>query len=110
LVDEDCVVVIVVAEGDLDGAILANFGLAFTLELIAFFTTVPCEVDVALQQPVPVLREGRVVPRRAIDANPDESAKQYIKLQPLHQQALRPACSIARSSFSGAIEGHPMLE
>ena len=45
--------------------------------------------DLAIQQPVAVLRKGRVVPHRIIDAEPDKPSEQQIELQPLHQLALR---------------------
>ena len=45
--------------------------------------------DLAFEQPVAVLREGRVVPHRIVDAEPDEPPKQQIELQPLHQLPLR---------------------
>ena len=45
--------------------------------------------NLAFQQPVAVLREGRVIPYRIVDTEPDEPAEQQIKLQPLHQLALR---------------------
>ena len=45
--------------------------------------------DLALQQPVAILRERRVVPDRIVDAEPGEPAEQEVELQPLHQLALR---------------------
>jgi hypothetical protein len=45
--------------------------------------------DVALQQPVTVLGEHRMVPRRVIDADTHEPAEQKIVFQPLHEQPLR---------------------
>jgi hypothetical protein len=41
--------------------------------------------DVALEQPVTVLRKGRVVPDRIVDAEPHEPAEQEVELEPLHQ-------------------------
>ena len=46
--------------------------------------------DSAFQQPVPVLREGRMIPGRVVDPEPDEPAEQQIELQPLHQLPLGP--------------------
>jgi hypothetical protein len=45
--------------------------------------------DVALQQPVAVLREHRMVPRRIVDADAGEPAEQKVIFQPLHQKTLR---------------------
>jgi len=45
--------------------------------------------DLSLQQPVPVLREYRVIPNRIINPQPNEPAKQQVELKPLHQLALR---------------------
>ena len=45
--------------------------------------------DVAAKQPVPVLREGRVIPHRIVDAEADEPTEQKIVLQPLHQLPFR---------------------
>ena len=45
--------------------------------------------DVALEQPVAVLGEGRVVPDRIVDAEPDEPAEQEVEVEPLHQLPLR---------------------
>jgi hypothetical protein len=45
--------------------------------------------NVTLKQPVPVLREHRMVPGRIVDADPDKPAKQEIIFQPLHQQPFR---------------------
>jgi len=39
--------------------------------------------DLALQQPIPVLGEGRVVPGAIIDPQVHEPAEQKIKLKPL---------------------------
>ena len=44
--------------------------------------------DVAFEQPIAVLREGRVIPGCVIDAESDEPAKQQIVFEPLHQLAL----------------------
>ncbi len=44
--------------------------------------------DVAFQQPVAVLREHRMIPRRIIDPQPDEPAKQQVVLELLDQHAL----------------------
>lgn len=71
--------------------------------------------DIAFQQPVAVLREHRLVLDRIVDANSDEPAEQQILIQPLHQKPFRAdrinACnSIARSSFSGGMEGRPIGE
>jgi hypothetical protein len=46
--------------------------------------------DSAFQQPVPVLREGRMIPGRVVDPEPDEPAEQQIELQTLHQLPLGP--------------------
>jgi hypothetical protein len=46
LSDEDCLIAIVMAEGDLDGAILVDFCIAFALDLIALFRPIPGEADV----------------------------------------------------------------
>ena len=59
--------------------------------------------------------EGRVIPRRIVDANADEPAKQEVELQPIHQLPLRAdrierLHSIARMSFSGGIDGLPIGE
>jgi hypothetical protein len=40
------------------------------------------------QQPLPVLREGRRVPYRIVDAEADKPAEQQVELEPLHQLAL----------------------
>ncbi len=45
--------------------------------------------DLAVQQPVAVLRKGRVIPHRIVHTEPDEPAEQQIELQPLHQLTLR---------------------
>jgi hypothetical protein len=45
--------------------------------------------DIALKQPVAVLGEHRMVPRRIVDAEADEPAEQQIELQSLHQLPLR---------------------
>jgi hypothetical protein len=45
--------------------------------------------EVALQKTLAVLGERRVIPRRIVDADADEPAKQEVKLQPLHQLTLR---------------------
>src|SRR5439155_11361738 len=45
--------------------------------------------DLAFEQPVAVLRKGRVIPHRIVDAEPDEPPEQQIELQPLHQLPLR---------------------
>ena len=45
--------------------------------------------DVALQQPVAVLREHRMIPGCVIDADSDEPAEQQVVFQPLHQKPLR---------------------
>jgi hypothetical protein len=44
--------------------------------------------DVALEQPVPVLREHGHVPDRIIDAEADEPAEQRVVIQLLHEVAL----------------------
>jgi hypothetical protein len=41
------------------------------------------------KRPVAVLGKCRMIPRRIVDADPDEPAKQQIELQPLHQLSLR---------------------
>ena len=46
--------------------------------------------DLTFQQPVAVLREGRVVPHRIVHAKPREPAEQKIELNPLHQLTLGP--------------------
>jgi hypothetical protein len=51
-----------------------------------------------------------MIPDRIVNADAHEPAKQDVELQPLHQLPLRaarrePCNSIARSSFSGEIEG-----
>jgi hypothetical protein len=46
--------------------------------------------DLALQQPVAVLREARMVPSRVVHPQPHEPAEQKVELHPLHQLALRP--------------------
>src|SRR3984957_20327598 len=46
--------------------------------------------DRPFEKTVAVLRKYRMIPRRLIDADPDEPAEQKIELQPLHQLALRP--------------------
>jgi hypothetical protein len=43
----------------------------------------------ALQQPIAVLGEGRMIPHRVVDPDPDEPAKQEVELQPLHEPTLR---------------------
>ena len=45
--------------------------------------------DVAFKQPVPVLREHRMVPRRIVDADADEPPEQQVVFQALHQQPFR---------------------
>ena len=45
--------------------------------------------DSAIQQTVTVLRKGRVIPHRLVDADAHKSAKQQVELETLHQQALR---------------------
>ena len=45
--------------------------------------------DVALQKALAVLRKRRVIPRRIVNADADEPAKQQVELQPLHQLPLR---------------------
>ena len=45
--------------------------------------------DVALQQPLAVLGERRVIPDRIVNAEADKPAKQQVELQPLHQLPLR---------------------
>src|SRR5881394_4252364 len=45
--------------------------------------------DLAIQQPIAVLREGRMIPHWIIDPHPDEPTKQQIELQPLHELTLR---------------------
>jgi hypothetical protein len=45
--------------------------------------------DVALQKPIAVLGERRVVPCHIVHADPDEPAEQQVELQPVHQLALR---------------------
>ena len=45
--------------------------------------------DVAFQQAFAVLGKCRVIPRRIVDANADEPAKQEVELEPIHQLPLR---------------------
>src|SRR5215471_231678 len=45
--------------------------------------------DLAFQQPIPVLREARMVPRRIVNPKADEPAEQQVVLYSLHQQPLR---------------------
>jgi len=45
--------------------------------------------EIALQKTLTVLGERRVIPRRIVDADADEPAKQEVELQPLHQLPLR---------------------
>jgi hypothetical protein len=45
--------------------------------------------DLALQQPVAVLCEARMVTHRIVDPDADEPAEQQIEFDPLHQLALR---------------------
>ena len=45
--------------------------------------------DVAREQAIPALREGRMIPDLIFDAEPDEPAEQQVEVQPLHQLALR---------------------
>jgi hypothetical protein len=45
--------------------------------------------DVAREQAIPVLREGRMIPDLIVDPEADEPAEQEVKVQPLHQLALR---------------------
>jgi hypothetical protein len=45
--------------------------------------------NIAFEQPVAVLREGRVVPHRIVDAEADEPAEQQVEVKPLRQLALR---------------------
>src|SRR5512132_34127 len=47
-------------------------------------------LDLAVQEPIAVLREGRVIPRRLVGAQTDEPAEQEVELEPLHQLALGP--------------------
>src|SRR5262245_51728068 len=51
------------------------------------FQELACNISV--QQAVAVLREGRVVPNRIVDSQPDEPAEQQIVIDLLHQLALR---------------------
>jgi hypothetical protein len=44
--------------------------------------------DVGVEQAVPVLRVGRVVPHRIVNAETDEPAKQQVVVELLHQLAL----------------------
>ena len=45
--------------------------------------------EVAREQAIPALREGRMIPDLIFDAEPDEPAEQQVEVQPLHQLALR---------------------
>jgi hypothetical protein len=45
--------------------------------------------DIAREQAIPVLREGRMIPDLIVDPEPDEPAEQQVEVQPLHQLALR---------------------
>jgi hypothetical protein len=45
--------------------------------------------DVALQQPVAVLGEARVIPDRVVDEETCEPAEQEVEVEPFHQLALR---------------------
>ena|GEM_PF-6359982 len=45
--------------------------------------------SIAFEQPVAVLREGRMVPDRIVHAKPDEPAEQKIELHPFHQMPFR---------------------
>jgi hypothetical protein len=45
--------------------------------------------DLARQQPVAVLGEGRRFPPRVVHADPDEPTKQQVELDPLHELSLR---------------------
>ena len=69
----------------------------------------------SFQEPVSVARKGRMIPHRLIGAQTNKPAEQKVNLQAFHQLMLRAdrikACnSIARSSFSGAIEDRPMAQ
>ena len=44
--------------------------------------------DVAVQQPIPILRERRRRPHRVVHAQPDEPAKQQVVIELLHQLPL----------------------
>ena len=44
--------------------------------------------DVAFEQPIPILGEGRRRPHRVVHAEPDEPPKQQVVLQLLHQHPL----------------------
>jgi hypothetical protein len=43
--------------------------------------------DLGRQQPVPVLREYRMIPYRIVDPQANEPTEQKIEIQPLHQLA-----------------------
>jgi len=45
--------------------------------------------DVAFEQPVPVLREDRMVPGRIVNADADKPPEQEVVFQTLHQKAFR---------------------
>src|SRR5688500_329158 len=71
--------------------------------------------DVALKQPVAVLREHRMVPGWIVDADAHEPAEQKVVFQPLHTQPLR-ADRVERlqqyrpEQLSGGIDGRPSGE
>jgi hypothetical protein len=49
----------------------------------------PSSRHIALQQPVAVFGEGRGIPYRVLDAEPDKPAKQQVVVDPLDQLPLR---------------------
>ena len=68
--------------------------------------------DVAIEQAVAILGEGGVVPDRIIDPKPHKPPEEKVVFEPLDDLALRAfgvkrLKSMARSSFSGGIEGRP---
>src|SRR5207253_663635 len=70
---------------------------------------------IALEEPIAVFREHRVIPDRIVDRQANEPAKQQVELHPLRQLPLGAdrveSCkSIALRSISGGIEGRPVLE
>lgn len=69
--------------------------------------------NVAVEQPLPILRERRRVPRRGLQIEADEPAIEQIVLELLHELPLAPieksSCSSsARNSCSGGIDGRPV--
>jgi hypothetical protein len=72
--------------------------------------------DVALEKPVPVLREDGGIPDGVIRGQPDEPAEQGVVVQLLHELPLAPPDTVeglqeqGPEHFSGGIDGRPVWE